>query len=433
NTAMSVSRLPPQPVLDSHVRSALAEDYERFARGLPDPVEEFVREHYQIDLTSEYAGFAVKNPFGKASGQLSLNTSQIRRDAEAGLGFVVLKTLIAQDAGGSQSMRAWAIPVTRMQVEPIRGIDGEEGWTVTWKGRGWCDSFQAYLEFFAESLALARKTGMVVAPSCKYHLPGAEETEWKVAEYEHTTARLLDVWLKHGPSGIMPIEKDFSPTLAGSDLATQKSTVLRWLGAVTGLIRQAVHPRPVRIGVKLFNAMFEESFQLEMLRAVSAGAESPPDFIVYANRLFDPKRAFDGKLGVAYGGPDLRRRNLAVLAQARSLEQRGEVPINPSPISATGDIESGRTAVEYLLRGASSFQIHTYFQLPDSSYRMRRGNKTERALHELYFHPETGLIAWLLHIRRVLDWPKDWNVKTMAGFCANPANRLWAEYEAALR
>ena len=92
-------------------------------------------------------------------------------------------------------------------------------------------------------------------------------------------------------------------------------------------------------------------------------------------------------------------------------------------------IESGRTAVEYLLRGASSFQMHTYFQLPDSEYRMRRGNRTERALHELYFNPERGLVAWLRHLRREFDWPVEWNIKQMAEYCLDPANRLWAEHE----
>jgi dihydroorotate dehydrogenase len=425
---MVVSLLAQHPDLEPQTRVALAEDYDSFARGLPRPLEDFLRERYDVDLSSEYGGLPIKNPFGKASGQLSLNLSQVRRDAEAGLGFAVLKTLIAQDAGGGQSMRAWAIPVTRMLVEPIRGADGSSGWTVTWKGRGWSESFEAYLQLFAESLAVYRETGMVVAPSCKFHLPGPKEDAWRLGEYEYTTGRLLDVWQKHIPGVSMPIEKDFSPTLAGSDLATQKNTVLRWLSAVTRLIRQAAHARPVTIGVKLFNAMFEDSFQLEIFRVVNESGNEHPDFLVYANRLFDPNREFDGKQGVAYGGPDLSARNLAVLARVRSLEQRGEIPASCVPISATGNIESGRTAIEYLVRGASSFQIHTYFQLPDSSYSMRQGNKTERALHELYFHPDTGLIAWLLHLRRVFDWPKGWNVKAMAEFCADPANRLWADY-----
>jgi hypothetical protein len=316
-----------------------------------------------------------------------------------------------------------------MIVERIKGRSGQEGWTVTWKGRGWYDTFAEYLEFFGESLRVGREAGMPVVPSCKYHLPRKGEGEWKLGEYEYTTRRLLDVWQEHGPSGLaMPIEKDFSPTLAGSDRAAQKHIILQWLRRVTGLIRQAAKPLPIKVGLKVFNAIFDDAFQLEMLRAINEGceAEDVPDFLVYGNRLFDPDREFDGVRGIAYGGPDLSDLNLAVLGSMRALEQVGEIPICLLPISATGNIVTGRIAAEYLLRGASSFQMHTYFQLPSSEYKMQTGGKTARALHELYFHPEQGLLPWLLHLRRAFEWPTDWNVKQMAQFCVDPANRVWA-------
>jgi hypothetical protein len=69
--------------------------------------------------------------------------------------------------------------------------------------------------------------------------------------------------------------------------------------------------------------------------------------------------------------------------------------------------------------------MHTYFQLPNNQYGMRGGGKTARALHELYFNPQRGLIACLLHLRRVFSWPAEWNVKRMADFCVDPANELW--------
>jgi hypothetical protein len=415
--------------IDSSSRSALAGDYERFANALPQPLEEYVRDRYEINLSSEYGGLPIKNPFGKGSGQLSLNVSQVRRDAEDGLGFVVLKTIIAEDELGAQSMSDWAIHETRMIVERIKGANGSEGWTVTWKGRGWYDTFEKYLEFFGEALRVVQDMGMPVVPSCKYHLPRPGEGEWKLGEYQYTTRRLLDVWQRHGPPGLdMPIEKDFSPTLAGSDRAAQKHIILQWLIRVTGLMRHAASPIRIKVGLKVFNGVFDDAFQLEMLRAINerCEAEDAPDFLVYSNRLFDPDREFDGVRGIAYGGPDLSERNLAVLGSMRALEQVGQIPICLLPISATGNIATGRIAAEYLLRGASSFQIHTYFQLPSSEYKMRTGSKTARALHELYFHPEEGLLAWLLHLRRAFDWPADWNIKQMAEFCVDPANRVWA-------
>ena len=420
--------------LSPALASKLAEDYERLSRGLPPRLEEYVRERYGLDLASEYGGLRVKNPFGKGSGQLSLNLKQVRADADAGLGFVVLKTIIAEDERGNQSMSEWAIPETRMKVEPIRGADGSDGWTVTWKGRGWSDTFDAYLSLFADSLATGNESGMLVVPSCKYHLPRPEEGEWRLGEYEHTTRRLLDVWeTRRAGGGVMPVEKDFSPTLAGDDRAAQSETVERWMSAVTRLIREAARPRPVTVGLKLFNAMFDEDFQVEMLRLVNerCGDDGRPDFVVYANRLFDPERAFEGKRGVAYGGPDLSARNLRVLARLRALEQTGEAPRCAFPVSATGDINSGRMAAEYLLRGASTFQMHTFFQLPNDQYRMSGGSRTERALHELYFNPERGFLACLLRLRRAFGWPEGWDVRRMADFCADPANGLWAEPEPA--
>ena len=172
-----------------------------------------------------------------------------------------------------------------------------------------------------------------------------------------------------------------------------------------------------------------------MLRAVNeeCEGEEAPDFLVYANRLFDPEREFEGVRGVAYGGPDLSARNLSVLGRLRALEQSGDAKACLTPLSATGNITSGLSAAEYLLRGASTFQIHTYFQLPAKEYAMRSGGKTARALHELYFNPERGLVAWLLHLRRSFGWPEDWNVKRMAEFCAEPSNRVRAEHAHALQ
>ena len=426
--------LDEKPNIDPRDHASLVRDYERFRAGLPEHLEDYVRQHYQIDLSTEYGGHFIKNPFGKASGQLSLNLSQVRRDCEEQLGFIVLKSIIAEDASGAQSMSEWAIEETRMVVERITGQDKTEGWTVSWKGRGWYDTFAKYLEFFDEALSLADPAGVLVAPSCKYHLPSAAEQVWKTGEYEYTTRCLIDVWEKHHPGAPMLIEKDFSPTLAGSDRAAQAEMIIEWLIRVTSLIRRGAAPATIKIGLKVFNAILDDAFQLEMLRAINeqCSGDAVPDFLIYANRLFDPDREFDGVRGIAFGGPDLSARNLAVLAQLRLLERQGAIPECKLPISATGNIVSGRIAAEYLLRGASSFQIHTFFQLPSGEYSMKTGGKTARALLELYFHPEEGLLAWLLHLRRLFGWPVDWNIKRMAEFFMEPAHNVSVEHAPAL-
>lgn len=377
------------------VRRAVQRDYERFATtGLPASLEQYLRDEYDLDLTAEYSGLTLKNPWGKASGQLSMTARQVEEDVTAGLGFVVLKTVIAQDEQGGQSMAAWAIPEARMVAEPIVGQSGEEGWTITWKGRGWWQSFEAYLQLIRDARRLADGTGTLIVPSCKYHLPSPSEPDWRHGEYEFTTRRLLEAW-QPGESS-MPLEKDFSPTLAGSDRSALQTKILEWLRVVPKLMRESAQSSgigEVRVGLKMFNALFDDRFQMDMLEAIHQSGADRPDFFTYANRLFDPQREFDGQRGVAFGGPDLSDRNLRVLDQWQSLRVESTLPW-----SATGNITTGRMAVEYLRRGATSFQLHTFFQLPADQYAMRVGNRTQRALHELNFHPQTGFVVWLHHL-----------------------------------
>lgn len=386
--------LPDRPHLSDGERRQLAADGERFAEAMPADAAAVIRDTYGMEIAAEYAGRPIKNPFGKASGQLSLNRRQVQRDAECGLGFVVLKTVIAQDEHGDQSMAAWAIPETRMRVERIRGADGSEGWTVTWKGRGWSEPFDAYLTLLRESAALGAEAGMVVAPSVKYHLPAPGEGPFREGEYRTTTRALQAVWAEVDP-GPMPLEKDFSPTLAGDDRSREQEQILTWLTEVPRLIRATAESPGVTLGIKTMNACFDDAFQLAMLRAATEATGDAVAFLIYANRLFDPEREFEGKRGVAYGGPDLGARNRRGLDLWRA--EGGPT----RPISATGDILSGRQAVEYALRGASSCQMHTIFQLPDGEFAARTRNKSAAVLHHLLFHPESGLVPWMLHLRRV--------------------------------
>jgi hypothetical protein len=296
-------------------------------------------------------------------------------------------------------MEAWAVKEARMTAQRITGHAGREGWTISWKGRGWWLPFAAYLDLLREARQLARGSGTLIVPSCKYHLPTADETVWRTSEYDFTTARLLEAWRAgSADEAAMPLEKDFSPTLAGSDRAAQQAKILEWLQVVPGLVRSAAASAggpPIPIGLKLFNALFDDEFQLEMLRTLHQAGGDRPDFYIYGNRLFDPNREFEGMRGIAYGGPDLSDRNLRVMRQFQDADRCGEVVRPLLDWSATGNICSGKMAVEYALRGASSFQLHTFFQLPSDQYRMVVGTKTQKALHELYFHPEDGFIVWL--------------------------------------
>jgi len=382
----------------------ITQDFERFADGLPHPIEAYILDTYGISLESVYGKHKIKNPFGKASGQLSLNVKQIERDVEAGLGFVVLKTVIAQDETGEQSMSAWATQDTHMTVEEITGtredVHGEQGFTVTWKGRGWGGTLESYLQLFDQSLTISADT--LIVPSCKYNLPKPEETTWRTSEYRYTTAKLAAVWSRHFQSP-MPLEKDFSPTLAGDgNFSREKENILRWLSEITSVVRS--NAPEVSLGVKLFNAGFADDFQLEMLSTIDRAA---PDLIIYGNRLFDPNKIYEEKRGVAYGGPDLSSRNLWALSEARRAG-------NTLQISGTGNIVSGQIMFEYLKRGCSSFQMHTLFQLPDRYFTCRGRNKTERGMHHLLFHPVTGFLAHILAEKDRLSWPDGISIGAMA-------------------
>ena len=354
---------------NSSSRASLTKDFERFKRELPRDFPAHVRDTYHIDLSAHYLGQPLPHPVGKGSGQLSLNTGQLETDAAAGLAFAVLKTVVAQDAAGAQSMAAWAIHETKMKVER-RG----DGWTVTWKGRGWDRSFDDYLTLVRFGRDLTRGGRLLTVPSVKYHLPRLAEP-FRAAEYAYTTRALAEAW-RESP---LLLEKDFSPTLAGDPLADEKPQILRWLREVPGKIRAHAD---VRLALKLMNARFDDDFQVEMFNAASAA-----DALVVFNRLFDPQ------LGVAYGGPELSERNLRVLDSYRLL---------PSPtvpyrrFSGTGNINSGRMIVDYALRGCASVQLHTFFQLPLEEYPATDGSRTQRALHALIFHPRDGLIAVML-------------------------------------
>jgi hypothetical protein len=357
------------------MRAQLERDFERFKRGLPPDFAGHVRESYRIDLTARYLGRSIPHPIGKGSGQLSLKEDQLETDRAAGLAFVVLKTVIAEDPAGHRSMEAWAVHESRMRVERRRSATEREGWAVTWKGRGWDRSFDDYLALVRMAADLTHSGALLAVPSVKYHLPRLGEP-FRTLEYRHTTERLAQAW-GHEP---LPLEKDFSPTLAGDALADEQSQILRWLREVPAEIRQSIGS-PVALGLKLMNARFDDAFQLEMLRA-AAGA----DTLIVFNRLWDTGS------GVAYGGHDLSDRNLRVLQAARENGWSGPALVG------TGNVGSGRMIVEYARLGCESVELHTYFQLPLSEYPAIEGSRTQRALHALLFDPADGLIAAMLEL-----------------------------------
>lgn len=375
--------LPELPPLPDRVRRQLAEEFEgRADQPLSANFREWALERWGVDLAGRYAGRKIRLPFGKASGQLSMTPQQVEADARAGLGFAVLKTVIAQDTSGERGMAAWAIHETHMLVERITDEDGTSGWTVTWKGRGWDKPFSSYLRLIRAAIPIGLQHEMPVSTSVKYHLPATSDEPFRESEYRYTTQAIAAAWRDAAGVGAPIIEKDFSPTLAADPRADDRANVLRWLREVPRLVANA-GAGPIDLGMKLMNAQFDDDFQAEMLATLEA--VPAVRFRVAFNRLFDEER------GVAYGGPALARRNLRALD---AFIAREGAP--PTDLCATGDIHSGRRMIQYALRGAQCGQLHTYFQLPRAAYRSASASRTAAALHELVVHPEHGLIAWIL-------------------------------------
>lgn len=347
--------------------STLSAERERFGREWPRDWAGQLRASHGFDLSTSLLGAPLAHPIGKASGQLSLRPEQLRHDADAGLAFTVLKTVIGEDACGGRTMGEWAIHETRMAVERRDAPDGRKGWTVTWKGRGWDGTLAEYCSLVEKGRKLTSGGGLLVLPSVKLHLPPSGE-QFRESEYSHTLGALRDAW---GQEPLM-LEHDFSPTLAGDARGRERKDILRWINELPGLIRSNARG-PARVALKLMNATFDDVFQAEMLRAASSA-----DAVTVFNRLWDKDRQ------VASGGWELSDRNLTVLSA---------VPRHGQERSGTGNVISGRQILAYARCGCSTVQCHTAFQLPLAEYAAEAGSRTARTLHRLVFDPVDGLLA----------------------------------------
>lgn len=404
---MGLYLLPGKFNISKEVQNNIYSDYNRFAiEGMPQNFEEYLLEKYKIDISSKYGQLDIKNPFGIASGQLSNSINQIENGIQDGIGFIVLKTVISEDGSGNSSMKDWKINEPKMVIEEIKSKRGELGYTTTWKGRGWHKSFDEYLQLMEKSVRLSKESAVPVIPSCKFNLPQSKDQNFNNEEYKYTMGKFLETWNtamgnssnSDSSSGSgMYLEKDFSPTLAGSSMSNMKETILWWLAEVPGKIREFSKNSKVFLGVKLMNATFEDEFQTEMLQTI-LNSKNSPDYLVCTNRLFDSEKVFEGKKGVAYGGYDLSDRNLKSLTTLRRLESSGKWKTKDVPISATGNICSGKMMLEYALRGCQNGQIHTYFQVPPENYMMKNGTRISKALLELIMNPETGLVPGLQYL-----------------------------------
>ena len=73
--------LPDAPVVPASIAERVLHDYEQPPLGIaPHSMEDYLLDRYGIDIASTYAGLPIRNPWGKASGQLSMTGKQVSEE-----------------------------------------------------------------------------------------------------------------------------------------------------------------------------------------------------------------------------------------------------------------------------------------------------------------------------------------------------------------
>ena len=329
--------------------SSAQRDFERFKRELPRDVAALHPRglrHRPRPRAISATRCRTRSARGRASSRST--PEQLETDRAAGLAFVVLKTVIAEDADGRA--RRWGPgPSTRRGCgsSGAASADGREGWTVTWKGRGWDRSFDDYLALVRAAGDLTR-SGATARGALGQVSPAPAG---RAVSRRRSTGTPPRGWRRRGAAGPLPLEKDFSPTLAGDALADERAQhpPLAARGA-------RPDPRARRAGARPARAQAHERPVRRRLSARDAGR---------GRRGRRAGRASTGcgtmPARVAYGGWDLSERNLRVLAGARAAVAARAGPA----LVGTGNVCSGRLRPRLCpARAARASQLHTFFQLP---------------------------------------------------------------------
>ncbi len=374
--------------LDARVSSELRDDLEGAEPSVASALADRVREKYQVDLDAGYVGTELPHPFGKAAGQLSISVGQVSADQSSGLAFTVLKSAVGVTQGGEVGIDAWERRAPKMVVERRISRDGRDGWTVTWKGRGWDKGFDKYVDFYMESTK--RNPAYPIIASLMVDVTNPDRAREQAT---HCLGRLADVHSESAKPGIaFLVEIDISPTLSLLPGSQRPEIFENWVRTSVRAFRDGIGDRG-SFAVKLPNPGLGADFQAMLAKVSLEEGGKHMAGLVVANRLFDKDATFEGQEGVAFGGFDLSNINLETLD---ILVSDG---MNPSLIG-TGNICTGQMMAEYALRGCLSGEIHTFFQLPPSACRAKKGpgGRTWRALRELVFHPDDGLVSVLLRL-----------------------------------
>ena len=194
---------------------------------------------YGLDMTASYAGIPLRNPVGQGVGPALAEPSLGRGSGRRRPGLVVLKTVIAQDARARSAMSAWAIKESQMAVEPIKAPSPETkaGRSPGTAGAGGSRSKTTWISFAPRARSArerqAPRRSIDQIPPARARGDGLAHR--RIPRHDSRDPRCLSTRAGQLP---MPLEKDFSPTLAGSDRAAS-----RRIGARLAQARARSDPR----------------------------------------------------------------------------------------------------------------------------------------------------------------------------------------------
>ena len=111
-----------RPSVSSEWRARLEKLAEQTSANPTADLPDIIRDELKVDLSARYGGIEIAHPFGKASGQLSFTRQQVQTDLEAGIGFIVLKTAIAESPTRAGTTMATFTGTGDVTVPPVSSV-----------------------------------------------------------------------------------------------------------------------------------------------------------------------------------------------------------------------------------------------------------------------------------------------------------------------
>ncbi len=226
--------LPAEPDVPADSSGGSDADHDRFAGdGLPEDLESYLRATYGLDMTASYAGSQDPQSLGQGLRAALAQRVPDRRGGRSGA-----RIRRAQDRDRPRCRRlAIDVGVGDQGVADDRRADPQPG---DGGGRLDRDLEGPGLVAVVRRLPRAGPSGLRDRPAVRTPRrpvgeippPASADEPWREEEYVETTRALVAAYRSAGGPGPMPLEKDFSPTLAGSDRACQRDIVLDWLTRV---------------------------------------------------------------------------------------------------------------------------------------------------------------------------------------------------------